>query len=109
MTLPRSSTYSHKRSKIAPHNEGALRQRGLFYFETGKFEEAVADLDVAVKADPENPEIQEIRALALLKLKRNDDAIQAFNDLIKLVPDSPLAYYQRAAAYAQDKKWQEAL
>jgi len=95
--------------KIAPHNEEALRQRGLFYFETGKFEEAVGDLDVAVKADPENPEIQEIRALALLKLKRNDDAIGAFNDLIKLVPDSPLAYYQRAAAYAQDKKFQEAL
>ena len=95
--------------KIAPRNEEALRQRGLFYFESGKFEEAAADLDAAAKADPENPEILELRALALLKLKRNDEAIQAFSDLIKLIPDSPLAYYQRANAYAQDKKWQEAL
>src|SRR5262245_57674263 len=39
--------------KIAPRNEEALRQRGLFYFETGKFEEAAADLDAAAKADPE--------------------------------------------------------
>jgi len=95
--------------KIAPRNEEALRQRGLFYYVTGKFEEAATDLDAAAAADPENPEIQEIRGLTLMRLKRNDDAIRAFSELIKLVPDSPLAYFQRATAYAQDKKTQEAL
>src|SRR5262249_35062167 len=47
--------------KIAPNNQEALRQRGTFYLLTGKLAEAATDLNAAAKADPDNPEIQEVR------------------------------------------------
>ncbi|HEY2759874.1 MAG TPA: tetratricopeptide repeat protein, partial [Pirellulales bacterium] len=95
--------------KVAPRSAAALRERGTFYFLSGKTEEAIADLDAAAKIDPENPELQEARGSAYLRLKKIDKAIEAFGDLIKIDPDQPLPYLQRAFIYAQDKQNDKAL
>jgi tetratricopeptide (TPR) repeat protein len=101
--------YFSQALKIAPNNEQALHQRGMFLLLSGKVKEAIVDLDATAKADPDNPEIQEVRGLALLMLKRNSEAIDAFSQEIKLSPDSAAPYLQRARAYAADKKSKEAL
>jgi tetratricopeptide (TPR) repeat protein len=95
--------------KIAPNNEEALRQRGMYYLLTGKLTEALTDLDSAAKADPENAQIQEVRGLALFMSKRNSEAIDAFTDEIKLLPDKAMPYLHRARVYAAEKKTKEAL
>ena len=95
--------------KIAPNNQDALRERGVFFLLSGKSEEAVKDLQGAVKADPDNPDAHEILGLALFMLKRPDDAVKSFSEAIRLSPDSALAYLRRAAVYGQMKKTKEAL
>ncbi len=98
--------YFDQALKIAPNNEQALHQRGMFLLLSGKVKEAISDLDASAKADPENPEIQEVRGLALLMLKRNSEAIDAFSKEIKLSPDAAAPYLQRARAYARRQKEQ---
>jgi tetratricopeptide (TPR) repeat protein len=101
--------YFNQALKIAPNNQEALRQRGMFLLLTGKVKQAIDDLDAAAKADPENPEIQEVRGLALFMSKRNNEAIDAFSEEIKLMPEAASPYLHRARVYAADKKTKEAL
>jgi tetratricopeptide (TPR) repeat protein len=101
--------YYSQALKIAPNNQQALHQRGMFLLLSGHAKEAMADLDASAKADPENSEIQEVRGLALFMLKRNSDAIDAFSEEIKLSPDAAMPYLHRARVYAADKKNKEAL
>ncbi len=101
--------YFSQALKIAPNNEQALHQRGMFLLLSGKVKEAIADLDASAKADPDNPEIQEVRGLALFMLKRNSEAIDAFSQEIKLTPEAAMPYLHRARVYAADKKNKEAL
>ena len=95
--------------KIAPKNVSALRERGMFLFLAGKMEDALPDLEAAAKADPENPDVQEARGTAYLRLKKNDEAAQAFGELIKASPDLAIPYLQRAFVYALEHKSNEAL
>ena len=76
--------------KIAPNNQEALRERGVFLLLSGKSEEAVKDLEGAVKADPDNPDAHEILGLAQFMLKCPDDAVKSFSEAIRLSPDSAL-------------------
>jgi len=101
--------YFSQALKIAPNNQQALHQRGMFLLLSGKVKEALDDLDASAKADPENPEIQEVRGLALFMIKRNSEAIDAFSQEIKLTPDAGMPYLHRARVYAADKKTKEAL
>ncbi len=101
--------YFSQALKIAPNNQEALRERGVYLLLSGKSEEAVKDLQAAVKADPDNADAHEILGLALFMLKRPDDAIKSFSEAIRLSPDSALAYLRRAAVYGQVKKTKEAL
>ena len=83
--------YFSQALKIAPNNQEALRERGVYLLLSGKSEEAVKDLQAAVKADPDNADAHEILGLALFMLKRPDDAIKSFSEAIRLSPDSALA------------------
>jgi len=96
--------YFSQALKIAPNNLEALRQRGMFLLLSGKVQEATADLDAAAKADPDNPELQEIRGLAWFTLKQNDQAIDAFSEEIKLLPNAAAPYMHRAQVYAAEKE-----
>jgi tetratricopeptide (TPR) repeat protein len=101
--------YLNQALKIAPNNQEALRERGVFLLLAEKSEEAVKDLQAAVKADPDNADAHEILGLALFMLKRPEEAIKSFSEAIRLSPDSALAYLRRAAVYGQVKKTKEAL
>lgn len=95
--------------RVAPNNEAALRQRGLYFLTRGKAAEALVDFDAVAKLDPEDAETQQARGLALAILQRYDESIKALSQAIKLAPQAALPYFHRARVYAQQQKWKEAL
>ncbi|HEY2826434.1 MAG TPA: tetratricopeptide repeat protein [Pirellulales bacterium] len=101
--------YFSEALKIAPNNQEALRQRGMYLLLSGKVKEALPDLEAASKADSDNPALYQVRGLALFMLKRNPEAIEAFTNEIKYEPDAAMPYLHRARVYAADKKTKEAL
>lgn len=84
-------------------------EAGTDAYEAGKFEEALAHYDAALKEKPSDPRALYNRGLALHKLGRNDEAKQAFTTALELDRKGELAsqlHYNlgNVAALSGDKK-----
>ena len=62
--------------ELDPRNAQYISQRGVAFFRIGKNEEALYDLDQAMKLEPDNPYRYSSRAFILSNLNRIDEAIQ---------------------------------
>jgi tetratricopeptide (TPR) repeat protein len=67
-------------------------------YAAGRFEDALAGYDDAVRVDPTSATAQRGRGLSLFALGRLDDAITAFDCAVDLDPASASAHAARAAA-----------
>ncbi len=70
-----------------PNNVGlhvALAQR---YFEVGRREEGVAEFEKAIRFDPRNPVAAGRAVFAYASLRRNAEAMKAFNHFIEISPN----------------------
>jgi tetratricopeptide (TPR) repeat protein len=77
----------------------AYALRGRIRLMQGKFEDAQADLEQALKLDPDNPRTLAARAgLKLIKDQDFDGAVADFDRVIEVIPDDGLRYFQRAFA-----------
>lgn len=70
-------------------------ERALYYYEKGKYDLAIADLDEAILLAPKNGELYAARGLALLGEKRPAEAEDDFSTALDLDPTQWLAYYGR--------------
>jgi tetratricopeptide (TPR) repeat protein len=59
---------------LAPDNAEVAHQRGLIYYSLERYEEALADFDLAFSVDPGNPMHLYYRALILELLNRGSEA-----------------------------------
>jgi tetratricopeptide (TPR) repeat protein len=65
----------------------------------GRFEEAIASYDEALKFKPDDHEVWNNRGFALGNLARYEDAIASYDEVLKFKPDFHVAWYNRACAY----------
>jgi tetratricopeptide (TPR) repeat protein len=72
-----------------PNDPEALELQALMDRRQGRFQEAVTGLKAALELDPRNPQPNSDLAVTLLGLRQFRDAGQAYDRLIKLVPDQP--------------------
>jgi len=70
-------------------------ERALYYYEKGKYDMAIADLDEAILLAPKNGELYAARGLALLGENRPAEAEDDFSTALALDPTQWLAYYGR--------------
>ena len=70
--------------------------------------EAVAEIDVAIKLDPSNPEYRYERAKMMYSLGRLDEALSDLGEAVKLGPDGPKYRYARAKLLAHLNRYEEA-
>jgi tetratricopeptide (TPR) repeat protein len=82
-----------KASEAADHHA-----RGRQLIQQNKFQEAIQELTLALRAAPEAPLVYNARGFAFLQLKRYKEAIADFDQAIKLNPGYQNAYTNRAAA-----------
>jgi len=87
--------------------------RGVFYRDLGKFDEALADYTQGIALDPESPNCAVLytnRGIVYYENKgKFDEAIADFNQAILLKPDYDNAYYNRGICYKMHGKSKEAI
>lgn len=73
-----------------------------------KSEERLADLDQAVKADPNNAQAYRVRAAHKLSSDKPTEAVEDFDAALKIEPNHAATYEARGLALAALEKWDEA-
>jgi len=76
--------------------------------QAGKPDAALIIIDRALKADRNNPDLQFVRGLCLVDLKRGDEAMATFKDLTEKHPELPEPYNNLAVLQAQAGHYDEA-
>src|SRR4029453_60785 len=72
---------------------------GVKFYRAGKFKDAIAAYDKAIKAPPKAAEAYLGRGSTYAKLGQSDRAIKDYDEAIRLNPDLADAYYKRGDAH----------
>jgi tetratricopeptide (TPR) repeat protein len=84
--------------KLQPDNPDVLTDQGVMYRELGQYDKAVANFKKANSINPKH--LQSLLDLGVVygrDLKDYDKAMEAFNQIIKIAPDSGEAVHAREA------------
>ena len=84
-------------------------ERGLDFFAKSKLDQAIADLDEAILADPQNGEFYAARGLMLLQQNRASDAEEDFAFGLELDPTQWLVYYGRGMRAFKTSQYADAV
>ena len=76
-----------------------LSKRAQLYALTARYDDAIADLNAAIKLDPDNPELYTLRGQMYLYLYEWDSVLDDYNHAIELDPTYADAYYFRGILY----------
>ncbi|XP_028270301.1 tetratricopeptide repeat protein 37 [Parambassis ranga] len=87
----------------------AWMRRGLYYLKTGEHQQAIADLQAALRADPEDWVCWECLGEAYLNRRSFTAALKAFGKAQQLHPSSIYSVYQAAAIKQTLGKFKEAV
>jgi polyferredoxin/Flp pilus assembly protein TadD len=80
----------------------SLYYRGAILNRTGRFEEAIKSLDLAIAERPDLATALEEKGEALWQLGRNEEAIAMWNNAVKANPRLPLSYSMLAGAVGEE-------
>lgn len=103
-------------AQLDPTNAEIFKNRGLGHLNLGNFDLAVADLETALKLDPDHPtEYHKIlsqtfatKAAKHAETKAWQEAITAMSRAIEYVPTADY-YHRRASMYFNDKQYEPAI
>lgn len=87
--------------KIDPNFSSLYLPVGLAYAQAGKAIEAETYLNKATAAGFDSPESRFARAMILVKQDRNDEALAAFDNILKAEPQNAQAYYQKGIIFVR--------
>jgi tetratricopeptide (TPR) repeat protein len=89
----------HLDSKIGPNLAAALQQRAAAYAGQQKWDQALSDLNEALKLTPNDANVRERRAYVEMQLKDYDKALADYSEIIKDKPDEVRYYQTRSYIY----------
>ncbi len=105
-----------KSAKLAPDVAAIQTQLALGHIASGKVDQAVGNLEHAVSLDQGVVQADVMLVMAQVQQKRYDQAIKTADKLSAKMPDNPMPYHLKAAAYKAKgdkvnarKQWQLAL
>src|SRR5882724_6200760 len=85
----------------------ALARSVAFHME-GKRKEALAELNGAIEAGDQSPEILAAKGHIQFELEQFDDAVKTYEKLLEIVPRHATANFNLAICYEKLGRWQEA-
>lgn len=83
--------------------------KGGMLDEAGKHEEAIVELDKAIKLEPKVAYFHMARGVVLEHLEKYNDALVSANTAIKLSPKFAVAHYNRGIALSRMRRYREAI
>src|SRR5215469_17973849 len=100
--------YCRQALAVDPENPATMNLLGIVYSEAKQFDHAVEWASRAIRKDPK-PAYLTTLGLALLKLRRYDDALKAFDKAVQLSPDDPEPWWQMGNVLIEAGRLPEAL
>jgi len=91
-----------------PQNYIAHSSLGSGYAKMKKWDEAIKELNVAIKINPEFAPSYNNLAISYTYTNRSEDAMKSYHKAIEVRPDYVKAYYNLASLYYQQRNLQEA-
>jgi len=79
----------------ALHRSVLRHNRSMLHLGAGRYDEALADLDAVIEADPNYAEYRFDRGNLLRRMNRPHEALAAYEEALALSPPFPEAYYNR--------------
>jgi len=83
--------------------------RAYYFYNRGKYEEALASLNWVLELEPDDPDTLYNRGTTLVKLERYDDALADFNRSLELRPDHPATLTNRGNTLDRLERYDDAL
>jgi CHAT domain-containing protein/Flp pilus assembly protein TadD len=83
--------------------------KGVALNNLGRYEEAIASYDNALKIKPDDHYVWNGRGLALNNLGRYEEEIASYDNALKIKPDDYLAWVNRGAALWRSGRYEEAI
>jgi tetratricopeptide (TPR) repeat protein len=98
--------YAEKAIAADPIRFEGWRLRGLCYFNSGRFQQSIDDLDQADERHPDDRETLHIRGMAYSRLGHYEEAVKDLSRAIQIDPNNPGALNELAwlLATAPDEK-----
>ncbi len=90
-------------------NAAAYYNRGRLHLEKGELDKALADLDIAIKLNPQNAPAYDCRGTTLQEKGLLEPAIRDFNKAIELYPAFAGAYLNRGNAHFEKTELPDAI
>ena len=94
---------------IDPTSEEQLLRSGNRHLQQGKYEEAIADYNEAIRINPESAQAYTNRGTVKGMLARHEEAIADFNEAIRINPQDTDAYNNRGSAKIKLGRPEEAI
>jgi tetratricopeptide (TPR) repeat protein len=94
--------------RLRPTYANSWFNRGEIHYEQGKYAEAIADYNNALRAAPDDAETYTRRGHAYFKLGRYREALRDYSRAVELKGDDALAYLNRGEAYLSLSMWTQA-
>jgi putative PEP-CTERM system TPR-repeat lipoprotein len=114
--LDKGTEALEKAAKLAPDVAAIQTQLALGHIASGKVDQAVGNLEHAVSLDQGVVQADVMLVMAQVQQKKYDQAIKTADKLSSKMPDNPMPYHLKAAAYKAKgdktnarKQWQLAL
>lgn len=85
--------------RINPEYTNAYNNRGLLYYELGRYQEAIDDFSNAIRFSSDYDKAYNNRGRVYLDLKKYQAAIDDFNNAIRINPKNIAAYNNRGVFY----------
>jgi tetratricopeptide (TPR) repeat protein len=74
---------------------------------SGKYEEALEQLEQVIRSDPEDAIAYSNKAMILLPLQRYQEALDACEQAIRIKPDDAISYVNKSAALMHLQRYEE--
>ena len=94
---------------IDPTSEEQLLRSANKHFQQGKYEEAIADYDQAIRIKPQDAIAYYNRGTAKGVLRKYEEAIADYNEAIRIDPQDAVVYNNRGTAKGVLRKYEEAI
>jgi hypothetical protein len=97
----KADAVTDRRIEVDPFLAENYTHRASIRMHAGRFEESMSDLFVARRLSPEDPDVESLISLVLIRQEKIREGLDAAEELVKSAPSNWVALYNAACSYSR--------